>query len=274
MTDDVAPATPNKGPETTLETPKGNSYSIQEPDWARLEPEGADVPVEPHGIRHSVSVSQGSDRNNEGPQIILFTPEGDSYSLHETESYDFEVFKADELPKYPAKDAPEVAPKPQPTEGPSSLSVVSLICGDFSDHRVCISGSYFAFKFILSMYQHAGRIEATLYRHFDKFLKDVASLFPTLGRRRALSKHALDFTVEDMRKENLRRFTLENDILKKRMLSVTRTARETRFLFHSRVTVLYYGRVWGFIAKDQSDLFEQLVKVQIQHDEEGTDEAR
>jgi hypothetical protein len=73
------------------------------------------------------------------------------------------------------------------------------------------------------------------------FLKKVVPLFSSIRMRRSLSTHALDFTVEDMRKQNVRRFTIENDVLKKRMLSVTRSARETRFLFHSRDTVLYYG---------------------------------
>jgi hypothetical protein len=108
----------------------------------------------------------------------------------------------------------------------------------------------------------------------DDFLREVGPLFPSLRMRRSLSTHALDFAVEDMRKQNIRRFTLENDVLKKRMLSVTRSARETRFLFHSRDTVLYYGKSWGFLKKDQMDLFEQLVKAQIHHDEEGVDEAR
>lgn len=119
-----------------------------------------------------------------------------------------------------------------------------------------------------------GAGQASSTRALDDFLREVGPLFPSLRMRRPLSTYSLDFTVEDMRKQNIRRFTLENDVLKKRMLSVTRSARETRFLFHSRDTVLYYGKSWGFLKKDQMDLFEQLVKAQIHHDEEGVDEAR
>jgi hypothetical protein len=53
------------------------------------------------------------------------------------------------------------------------------------------------------------------------FLKRVVPLFSSIRMRRSLSTHALDFTVEDMRKQNVRRFTIENDVLKKRMLSVS-----------------------------------------------------
>lgn len=55
-----------------------------------------------------------------------------------------------------------------------------------------------------------------------------------------------------MRRQNLRRFTLEIDVLKQRMLSVTRTARETRFLLHSRDTILSYGVEWGFFTGEES----------------------
>ncbi|KAL4908417.1 hypothetical protein BDW74DRAFT_188455 [Aspergillus multicolor] len=373
---------------------------------------------------YSASGIPMSEVINEGPRIILNTPDGERYSLQETESHKFELRKVEESRKNRARSA--IMEVSNPAEKASSLSVISLTCGDISDHRVCISGSYFAFMFMLNMHQQAelykeqdvrgseydqaqdsqrrihetcrGHLEwvsrlerrdalssniwaggrsiantpdaslphdsptnlpyqilkataylrkwvehlrltrnrlsptwehlqdlsdipvyrlsdhawiwkalhdieelvrrvqeekekiqqdtETLQQHMslrasespstgilDKFLRAVAALFPTLGRRRPLSAQALNFTVEDMRKQNIRRFTLENDVLKKRMLSVTRTARETRFLFHSRDTVLYYGRTWGFITKDQSDLFEQLVKAQIQHDEEGIDEA-
>ncbi|KAL4736270.1 hypothetical protein BDV11DRAFT_211360 [Aspergillus similis] len=119
-----------------------------------------------------------------------------------------------------------------------------------------------------------GANQAASTRALDDFLREVGPLFPSMRMRRSLSTHALGFAVDDMRKQNLQRFTIENDVLKKRMLSVTRSAQETRFLFHSRDTVLYYGKSWGFLKKDQMDLFEQLVKAQIHHDEEGVDEAR
>ncbi|KAL2803431.1 hypothetical protein BJX63DRAFT_68277 [Aspergillus granulosus] len=395
-----------------------------------------------------------SIQRNEGPQIILETPEGDSYLVQELDPNSFDLQKMDEsrgsseqqrTHKLPMTDKPQEEPEPRIDSAPD---IVSLTCGDFGDHRVCTSGSYFAFMFMLKMYQQASlctlqetgerewcsaqesmrRIHETCRGHLkwvsrlarrdglssnlwvdgtiipsssdtllppdspanmpyhilkvteylkvfkdrdelifvcgwlprlvqmwvehlrltknrlsptwehlrnisdipiyrlsdhtwiwkalqdiqdlikrvqeekrtsqgktgisqedrmtlganqplsigalDGFLRDVGPLFPSLRMRGSLSIHALDFTVDDMRKQNLRRFTLENDVLKKRMLSVTRSARETRFLFHSRDTVLYYGKTWGFVKQDQLDLFEQLVKAQIQHNEEGTDEAR
>ncbi|KAL6228932.1 hypothetical protein BDW75DRAFT_250361 [Aspergillus navahoensis] len=362
--------------------------------------------------------------NNEGPQIILETPEGDSYVIQEPDPNRFEFQKIIEPRKSNEQQSalnPRMTETLEPEIG-SVPSAVSLTCGDFGDHRVCISGSYFAFMFMLKMYKQAKRntlqnthdaewkraqesmrrIHATCKGHLlwlsqlarrdalstnlwvdgasiasnsetslprdsppnmpyhilkewvdhlrltknrlsptwehlqnisdipiyrlsdhvwiwkalhdiqeliqrvqeekrkiqaetgtsqtvrmtlganqasstralDDFLREVGPLFPSLRMRRSLSTHALDFVVEDMRKQNIRRFTLENDVLKKRMLSVTRSARETRFLFHSRDTVLYYGMSWGFLKKDQMDLFEQLVKAQIHHDEEGVDEAR
>ncbi|KAL2822170.1 hypothetical protein BDW59DRAFT_149733 [Aspergillus cavernicola] len=70
-------------------------------------------------------------------------------------------------------------------------------------------------------------------RTLEEFLRELEPLFPSRGMRRSPSAQALDFTIEDIRRQNIRRFCLENDVLKKRMLSVTRSARETRFLFQS-----------------------------------------
>ncbi|KAL4745263.1 hypothetical protein BDW72DRAFT_186913 [Aspergillus terricola var. indicus] len=418
-------------------------------------PDYGSTPVEVHAppsivIDEAQSQVSVSVENNGAPQIILETPEGDSYVVQEPDPNRFELQKINEPRKTSEQQS---APNRRMTEalGPdigSFSSAISLTCGDFGDHRVCVSGSYFAFMFMLKMYQHAkqntlqnmhdsewiraqesmrrihetcrghllwisrlartdslstnlwvdgtsipsssdtslppdsppnmpyhilkvteylrifggreelifvcfwlprlikewvdhlrvtknrlsptwehlqsisdipiyrlsdhvwiwkalhdiqeliqkvqeekrkvqvetgtsqavrmtlGANQASSTRALDDFLREVGPLFPSLRMRRSLSTYALDFAVEDMRKQNLRRFTLENDVLKKRMLSVTRSARETRFLFHSRDTVLYYGKSWGFLRKDQMDLFEQLAKAQIHHDEEGVDEAR
>jgi predicted membrane channel-forming protein YqfA (hemolysin III family) len=104
------------------------------------------------------------------------------------------------------------------------------------------------------------------------FLKIKAHL-PSRSTRKSNIGRILDFTAEEMRKQNLRRFTLENDILKKRMLSVTRSTRETRFLLHSRDTILYYGMEWGFFPGEEA-VWQQLINVQIQHDEDSNDEAQ
>lgn len=101
----------------------------------------------------------------------------------------------------------------------------------------------------------------------------IKDCLPRRSTRKSNSGQILDFTAEEMRKQNLRRFTIENDILKKRMLSVTRSARETRFLLHSRDTILYYGMEWGFFPGEEA-MWQQLINVQIQHDEDGNDEAQ
>ncbi|KAJ6031988.1 hypothetical protein N7540_002720 [Penicillium herquei] len=74
------------------------------------------------------------------------------------------------------------------------------------------------------------------------------------------------FNAEDLRKENLKRFTIKNEIFNRRMLSVTRSASETRFLFHSRDTVLCYGMGWNFF-KSHDEPLRELMNVQTKHDD-------
>lgn len=106
-----------------------------------------------------------------------------------------------------------------------------------------------------------------------EFLQTTSSHLPRRGVRKPSSDLTLDFTADELRRQNLRQFTLDNDVLKRRMLSVTRTARETRFLLHSRDTVLYYGLEWGFFAGEET-VWKQLINAQIHHDEAGNDEAQ
>ncbi|MCJ1469815.1 hypothetical protein MMC07_008457 [Pseudocyphellaria aurata] len=109
----------------------------------------------------------------------------------------------------------------------------------------------------------------------DSSLQEILALRTSLsyGKKRGDAEEPkLEFTADELRKQILRRFTIENDISKKRMLGVTRSARETRFLFHSRDTVLYYGIKWGFFrdeAQSVSELWELLVKSQTLHDDEN-----
>lgn len=104
------------------------------------------------------------------------------------------------------------------------------------------------------------------------FLRIKSSFLNTRTGRLRNDDSALRFTAEEMRKQNLRRFTIENDILNKRMLSVTRSARDTRFLLHSRDTVLYYGLKWGFF-KGEEKLLYSLISAQKLHDEDSNDES-
>lgn len=109
-----------------------------------------------------------------------------------------------------------------------------------------------------------------------KKLLELRRCIPNSRNRGGGVGSELDFTVDDLRKQILKRFTLENDISQKRMLSVTRSAQETRFLFHSRDTVLYYGMDWDFFRDDSqqiSKLWVLLAESQALHDE-GNDEMQ
>ncbi|KAH7309738.1 hypothetical protein B0I35DRAFT_85741 [Stachybotrys elegans] len=81
------------------------------------------------------------------------------------------------------------------------------------------------------------------------------------------------FAYRDVQRQVLRRFTTQNDVSGKRMLAVTRSCRETRFLLHARDTVLFYAREWGIFLGDNSadtssnDLWASTVKAQHYHDE-------
>lgn len=73
----------------------------------------------------------------------------------------------------------------------------------------------------------------------------------------------------DVRRGILQRFTLENDVSRRRMLAVTRSARETRFLFHARDTALFYGEDCGFFPKESSfkRLWVNTINTQRHHEE-------
>lgn len=67
----------------------------------------------------------------------------------------------------------------------------------------------------------------------------------------------------------IQRFSTDNDVLRTRMLAVTRSPRETRFLFHSRDTALFYGHRLGFFSQDEATkaLWEGTVRSQARHDD-------
>lgn len=127
----------------------------------------------------------------------------------------------------------------------------------------------------IQMVQETERI--TPHEALKGFLETMDSHLPLWSARIQNCHPILDFTAEDLRRQNLRRFTykftVEKSELTLRSLSVTRTARETRFLFHSRDTILYYGLEWGFFSGEES-VWNQLVGSQIQHDDPISDQAR
>ncbi|KAJ5976377.1 hypothetical protein N7481_010084 [Penicillium waksmanii] len=130
-----------------------------------------------------------------------------------------------------------------------------------------------AFKGIEELIKHVENTQSKMPHETLKEFLRITSHLPHRGVRKSSDDFILDFTAEEIRRQNLRRFTIENDILKKRMLSVTRNARETRFLLHSRDTVLYYGLDWGFFTGEDV-VWKQLIEAQTQHDEASNDESQ
>lgn len=67
----------------------------------------------------------------------------------------------------------------------------------------------------------------------------------------------------------LQRFTTENDVSRKRMLALTRSARDTRFLLHARDAALFYDEDCGHFFQESA--FEQLwvntIDAQLYHDD-------
>jgi hypothetical protein len=130
-----------------------------------------------------------------------------------------------------------------------------------------------AFEGIEQLIQHVENTQSKMpHKTWEEFLRITRHL-PHRATRKFSDDFILDFTAEEIRQQNLGRFSVENDILKKRMLSVTRSARETRFLLHSRDTVLYYGLDWGFFSGAKL-VWEQLAKAQTQHNEVNNDEPQ
>lgn len=75
----------------------------------------------------------------------------------------------------------------------------------------------------------------------------------------------------EVQRNVLMRFTTENDldVSRKRMLAVTRSPRETRFLFHSRDTSLFYAEDLEFFLPNSPyhELWENTLEAQVHHDE-------
>lgn len=73
----------------------------------------------------------------------------------------------------------------------------------------------------------------------------------------------------DVQRGILQRFTIENEVARKRMLAVTRSPRDTRFLMHARDTALFYGYDRDFFMPDTSfkELWEGTVESQRKHEE-------
>lgn len=111
-----------------------------------------------------------------------------------------------------------------------------------------------------------------------KSLKAVEDL--GLSAKFTMHHHKAHRTAEqnrhsiDAQRAIIKRFTTENSVSRRRMLAVSRSIRETRFLLHSRDTALFYGMDWGFFGPDSTalDLWDNTIATQSYH-EENQDEG-
>ncbi|OJJ50040.1 hypothetical protein ASPZODRAFT_13143 [Penicilliopsis zonata CBS 506.65] len=165
-----------------------------------------------------------------------------------------------------------------------SLEDLRFVCNWLGDFAVQWFKELYTRKNRLTpTWPHLSESDIPVYRLSDqvwiwKALKSLEELLDHVQTRYTRTPHDtlkkfLQIANYLPQRGNLRRFTLENDVLKKRMLSVTRTARETRFLLHSRDTILLYGLEWGFFAGEDA-VWKNLIDAQTQHDEVSNDEAQ
>lgn len=91
------------------------------------------------------------------------------------------------------------------------------------------------------------------------------------GRRPKAEKDRVSERLlsSNVQREVLQRFATENDISRKQMLAVARSARESRFLFHARDTALFYGHDCGFFLPGSffDQLWENTIEAQCHHHE-------
>lgn len=116
-----------------------------------------------------------------------------------------------------------------------------------------------------SAWTHTEREDTNVFRLDDHFwiwkalkLIEDLKLWPEREGQRVM-RHP-----EVIQQEILLRFTTENETLRKRMLAVRRSPRETRFLFHARDTALFYGSDWNFLLQETSfrEVWENTIDAQ------------
>lgn len=81
-------------------------------------------------------------------------------------------------------------------------------------------------------------------------------------------------TSKDAQKNILRRFTVDEPFLKQRLLATSRTVRESRFLFRSRDTALFYAMKNGFFGSDQSKPTPWMNTIDMQRLHEHNDDTK
>ncbi|KAK2606669.1 hypothetical protein N8I77_005403 [Diaporthe amygdali] len=89
-----------------------------------------------------------------------------------------------------------------------------------------------------------------------------------------MSRRIQRFSSRNFQQKVLRNFTTEHEILRRQMVALTRSPRETRFFFHGRDTALLYGQDMGFPLEDLSfrEAWKNTIDAQCLH--EGSQEHR
>ncbi|KAI7775971.1 hypothetical protein LA080_006043 [Diaporthe eres] len=114
----------------------------------------------------------------------------------------------------------------------------------------------------------------------DRWLNHIHGLSRDSGESSALNKTFQEFSQltkrllpENVQNGILHRFTVENEVLEKRMLALTRSPRETRFLLHARDTILFHTQHYEtfFLQSPFHDLWNNTLNAQPLH-EENTDD--
>lgn len=88
------------------------------------------------------------------------------------------------------------------------------------------------------------------------------------------NEHGREISLQDAKKTMLMRFTLEENFWKHRLLATSRTVKESRFLFRSRDTALFYGMKHGFFETEKSTLGPWINAIEIQKFHEYNDDIQ
>ncbi|KAF9875003.1 hypothetical protein CkaCkLH20_07697 [Colletotrichum karsti] len=112
-------------------------------------------------------------------------------------------------------------------------------------------------------------VVADVNKHLKTSSEDQKDRYQVQDKPKTNDKPFTKFDSREVQRKILQRFTVENDVSKKRMLAMTRSLRETRFLFHASDTALFYGIEWDFFLKETpfKEVWENTIQAQIHHSE-------
>ncbi|RYO97066.1 hypothetical protein DL765_011364 [Monosporascus sp. GIB2] len=152
-----------------------------------------------------------------------------------------------------------------------SIAVVASVFLDDSIKKVCESWVNTLEKLdrrACSAWPHSQRVDTNVFRLDDHvWIWKALSTIEDLKLWPKRNGNEVMRSSRQVQQEILRRFTTENETLKRRILAVTRSSRETRFLFHARDTALFYGYDWNFHLEETSfrEVWDDTVEAQALH---------